>query len=97
VLGVDWLKQFSPVLFDFIKPRLSLKKDGRMIELKGISQISDLQMITTIKEQRNFKDVIVGVVGQFFAMDMEREEKPTEAVVEIEALLREFAKLFEKP
>jgi hypothetical protein len=28
---------------------------------------------------------------------MEREEKPTEAVVEIEALLREFAKLFEKP
>jgi hypothetical protein len=68
-----------------------------MIELKGISQISDLQMITTIKEQRNFKYVIVGVVGQFFAMDMEREEKPTEAVVEIEALLREFAKLFEKP
>jgi hypothetical protein len=97
VLGVDWLKQFSPVLFDFIKPCLSLKKDGRMIELKGISQISDLQMITTIKEQRNFKDVIVGVVGQFFAMDMEREEKPTEAAVEIEALLREFAKLFEKP
>jgi hypothetical protein len=48
-------------------------------------------MITTIKYQRSFKYVIVGVVGQFFAMDMEGEEKPTEAVVKIEALLREFA------
>jgi hypothetical protein len=41
--------------------------------------------------------VIVGVVGQFFAMDMEEEEKPTEAAVEIEALLREFSGLFEEP
>ena len=30
-------------------------------------------------------------------MDMEGEEKPTEAAVEIEALLREFAGLFEEP
>jgi hypothetical protein len=36
MLGVDWLKQYSPVLFDFIKLRLSLKKSDRMIELKRI-------------------------------------------------------------
>jgi hypothetical protein len=49
-----------------------------MIELKGISQVSDLQMMTTIKEQRSFKDVIVGLVGQLFAMDIKEEGKPTE-------------------
>jgi hypothetical protein len=38
------------VLFDFIKLRLSFKKDGRMIELKGISQGAELQMINTLKE-----------------------------------------------
>jgi len=38
VLGIDWLKKYLPVLFDFIKLRLLFKKDGRMIELKGISQ-----------------------------------------------------------
>jgi len=50
VLGVDWLKKYLPVLFDFIKLRLSFKKDGRMIELKGISQGAKLQMITTFKK-----------------------------------------------
>jgi len=42
VLGVDWLKKYFPVLFDFIQLRLSFKKDGIMIELKGISQVSNL-------------------------------------------------------
>jgi hypothetical protein len=97
VLGVNWLKKYSLVLFDFIKLRLSFKKEGRMIELKGISQVSDLQMMTTIKEQRSFKDVIVGLVGQFFTMDIEEERHPTEVAMEIKALLREFAGLFEEP
>lgn len=35
VLRVDWLKKkYSSILFDF-KLRLSFKKEGRMIELKG--------------------------------------------------------------
>jgi hypothetical protein len=97
VLGVDWLKQYSPVLFDFIKLRLSFKKSDRMIELKGIMQSSDLHMISAIKEQNSFKDVIVGVIGQFFAMDVEEDKKPTKAAEEIESLLKEFAGLFEEP
>jgi len=58
---------------------------------------SDLHMVTAIKEQSSFKDVIIGVIGQFFAMDMEGEEKPTKIAVEIESLLKEFAGLFEEP
>jgi hypothetical protein len=41
--------------------------------------------------------VIVGVIGQFFAMDVEEDEEPTKAAVEIESLLKEFAGLFEEP
>jgi hypothetical protein len=97
VLGVDWLKKYSPVLFDFIKLRLSFKKEGIIIELKGISQVSDSQMITTLKEQRSLKDMIGGLVSQFFAMDNEEEGKPTEAAAEIKYLLIEFARIFEEP
>ena len=97
VLGVDWLKQYSPVLFDFIKLRLSFKKNDRMVELKGIMHNSELHMITTLKEQNNFKDVILGVIGQFFAMEVEGEEKPTKVAEEIESLLNEFAGVFEEP
>ena len=96
VLGVDWLKQYSPVLFDFIKLKLSFKKSDRMIELKGIVQNSDLHMMSAVKKQNSFKDVIVGVIGQFFAMEGE-EGKPAKVAVEIEALLNEFAELFEEP
>lgn len=63
VLGVDWLKKYSSILFDFIKLRLSFKKEGIMIELKGISQDVGLYMITVIKEQRNFQDVIFGLAS----------------------------------
>jgi len=97
VLGVDWLKKYFPVLFDFIQLRLSFKKDGIMIELKGISQVSNLQMITTLKEQRSFKDVIGGLIGQFFAMDSEGGDKPTETKAKIKSLLAEFVGIFEEP
>jgi hypothetical protein len=48
--------------------------------LKGISQVSDLQIIITLKEQRSLKDVIGGLVGQFFAMYSKEEGKPIEAI-----------------
>jgi len=54
-------------------------------------------MITTFKEQRSFKDVIGGLVGKFFVMDSEREDKPTETRAEIKSLLAEFAGIFEEP
>jgi len=34
-----------------------------MIELKEISQVFDLRMITTLKKQRSFKDVVGRLVG----------------------------------
>jgi hypothetical protein len=31
VLGVDWLMNYSTVLFDFIKMKISFRKEGRLI------------------------------------------------------------------
>ena len=42
VLGVDWLRKFSPILFDFIKMKLTFKKEGRMLELRGIIETASL-------------------------------------------------------
>jgi hypothetical protein len=36
MLRVDWLQIYSPILFDFIKMKISFRKEGGMIELKGI-------------------------------------------------------------
>lgn len=36
VLGVDWLKLYSPLTFDFKELKLSFHKEGKLIELRGI-------------------------------------------------------------
>jgi hypothetical protein len=36
MLGVDWLRVYSPILFYFIKMKISFKKEGKMIGLKRI-------------------------------------------------------------
>jgi hypothetical protein len=36
VPGVDWLRKYSPILFDFIKIKISFKKEKRVIKLKRI-------------------------------------------------------------
>ena len=49
VLGVDWLRKFSPILFDFIKMKISFKKEERMLELKGIVEATNLQCMIVEK------------------------------------------------
>jgi hypothetical protein len=36
MLGVNWLRVYSPILFYFIKMKISFKKEGKMTGLKRI-------------------------------------------------------------
>jgi len=69
VLGVDWLRKFSPILFDFIKMKITFKKEGRMLELKGIIETTSFQPMTIEKVQKNLKTSIIRFVGQFFMIE----------------------------
>lgn len=42
VSRVDWLSIYLPILLDFIKIKLLIKKDRRMIKLKGIIEAARL-------------------------------------------------------
>lgn len=46
------------ILFDFVKMNLSFKKEGRMIELKGISDEVKLLMMSVDKVSKNLTDKI---------------------------------------
>lgn len=63
VLGVDWLRIYSTILFDFIKMKLSFRKDGRMTESKGIIEEAGLQMITTAKDYKSLREAVYGFMG----------------------------------
>ena len=97
VLGVDWLRKFSPILFDFIKMKLTFKKEGRMLELRGIIETASLQAMTLGKVRKNLKTFIMGFVGQFFlveAIPATRTDLPNPAV---EQLLADYAEVFQEP
>lgn len=51
---------YSPILFDFIKMKLSFKKDGNMIELKRIIEEASLQMVSTMKVHKSLKEIDYG-------------------------------------
>jgi len=94
VLGVDWLRKFSPILFDFIKIKITFKKEGRMLELKGIVETASLQRMTVEKVQKNLKTSIMGFVGQFFLIEATTVPLPILANTEIVGLLADYAEVF---
>lgn len=46
VLGIDWLKSYSEILFDFQQNSITITKDGHPLVLKGISEGAKLRLIT---------------------------------------------------
>jgi len=62
VLGVQWLKVYFPMLFDFIKMKLSFRKEGKIIKLKVITKETGLQMKNNKKGIKHCKDILFGFV-----------------------------------
>ena len=53
----------TSVLFDFIKMKISFKKDDRIIELKEIVDKATLHLITAKKVHKDLKEDIFGFFG----------------------------------
>jgi hypothetical protein len=90
VLEVDWLRKYSHVLFNFIKMEISLKKDWRAIELKGVIEEKKIYMIDVTMVHKNLKEVIFIFVGQLFSMTIIEESNIKTKNKEIKALLEEL-------
>lgn len=55
VLGVQWLKKYCPVIFDFNQLSFTFTENGKVITLKGITEEPKLNMITTSGFQKVIK------------------------------------------
>ena len=65
VLGVDWMKEVSPISFDFNKMEVTLEKEGRKVVLQGNMEVGTCKMIKGKKLQRLFKKKISQVAQLF--------------------------------
>jgi hypothetical protein len=97
VLGVDLLRKFLPILFDFIKIKITFKKERRMLELKGIIETASLQPMTVEKVQKNLKTSIMGFIRQFFLIEATTTSVAVLANSEVGELLANYAEVFQEP
>jgi len=78
--------------------KTSFKKEGQMIELKGIVDRGALLCITTKKSQEKCKKkTIIGFMRYFFLVEVMEEPKNVMVSSEIGRLLKDYTTMFEEP
>ncbi|KAE8662761.1 hypothetical protein F3Y22_tig00113145pilonHSYRG00200 [Hibiscus syriacus] len=94
VLGVDWMKKYSPLLMDFNNMTMSFKKDGEEITLRGKQNSPTVKVISDSKLQK-----LMGknndITGEIFMLS--GEVRTNMVPVELQSLLEEYSVVFEEP
>ncbi|XP_052205446.1 uncharacterized protein LOC127810169 isoform X2 [Diospyros lotus] len=79
VLGVDWMKNVSPIIFDFNKMEVMFKKDGKKMTLTASLETGTCKMITGKRLQKILKNKL-SLVAQLFSIQaaecLEEDNKP---------------------
>lgn len=97
ILGVDWLKLFNPITFDYQSLRITLIKDGIPITLQGDNNEGSLQAISGKKLSKMLK-ASQGVTQGFICMINATTvpEKPT-IPTELMTVLQKYKSVFTEP
>lgn len=95
VLGVEWLKKYSPVVFSFNQLSLTSTKDGKSITLKGITEEPELRM-TSSGLQKVFKKKIGKLMGFLISITAESTNQVCLSLLSF-SLIREFTDIFDEP
>ena len=79
VLGVDWMKKYSPLVFDFNDLIVSFQKDGKQVKLNGGQSTTNFKLISGEKIQKLI-DKDAKLLGEFYMINFDSEglETPTE-------------------
>lgn len=94
VLGTYWMRQYSPILFDFQNLSLTFKKEGRKVTLTGTSETSALRSMSGKALAKICKKGAQTLIGHLFAITAEPIADPIPKAVE--PLLRQYSDIFKE-
>lgn len=94
VLGVDWLSQFNPLMFDFNQSIKRIYHKGLDVEFKG--ELGDKEFIMIGEEQMNnqVQRQSYGITAQIQLVNEEENELSPEA---IQNIIEHYPKVFIEP
>ncbi|XP_026410722.1 uncharacterized protein LOC113305945 [Papaver somniferum] len=95
VLGVDWMRELSPVKFDFKNMLISFKKNGKEVILQGNAESTSISVMTGESCQKYLKKHKHGLVGHLFSITG-TDSTPTIPTI-LQPLLDSFKGIFQEP
>ncbi|XP_026459437.1 uncharacterized protein LOC113360105 [Papaver somniferum] len=95
VLGVDWMKGMSPMVFDFNKLTVEFSLEGQPIKLQGNSPTTQISMMTGKALRKRVRQNKHGMVGRLFAITACEEQTVTPTP--ILPLLQKYETVFQEP
>lgn len=97
VLGIDWLKTYGKVTFDFQHNSITILRDGQSLALKGITEGAKLRLITAkqwvqVQELQLENCCIINHCPR-------EKNKPVEMglPIALQEVLKKFEDIFEEP
>lgn len=100
ILGVDWMKSFNPVLFDFEASRIVFKRDGKIIRLQGMTDAAkEYKMMPCVDFQQLMHKNGSDFQTPHFCIEVfapQTEEEQLFAISQQEDMPDELKKLLEK-
>lgn len=97
VLGVQWLRQVSPVWFDFDKREVQIKWKGKMVQLKQNLTPPKEVRVQLEDDGRWLKKEESYFLVQLTNVDANTEQKSGEIPTEVQGLIQEFEQIFDTP
>ncbi|XP_039004688.1 uncharacterized protein LOC120131883 [Hibiscus syriacus] len=94
VLGVDWMRKYSPILMDFNAMTITFEKEGQQLSIQGHQAPFLMKTVSNDKMHKiTAKDPVL--LGEFYFLTMDTDEQ--QVPYELQPLLAEFAGVFEEP
>ncbi len=95
VLGIDWLRSYGKVTFDFQQNSISIIKDGQSLILRGIGEGAKLKLISAQQWYQEFQHGECCVLSNCAQEGDLKEEQ--ELPPELLKLLQRYSDVFEEP
>ncbi|XP_042488048.1 uncharacterized protein LOC122068247 [Macadamia integrifolia] len=95
VLGVQWLAQLGPMLFDYSKMTLEFHDEGRRVTLVGDASQGPMEL-----QYHNVRRVLnTGAVAALYQLELQamEQDRDGDSNMEIKSLLRTYERVFAKP
>ncbi|XP_026415875.1 uncharacterized protein LOC113311250 [Papaver somniferum] len=95
VLGVDWMREKSLMVFDFKKFLVKFQRQGKEIELVGHKEEAALSQMSGTKIRKLLKKGKQGFIGHLFSLSA--TTPPDDIQPQIAAVLDQFPTIFQTP